>query len=70
MWSNGKIDGYEYSVKHFENGSEFGIDEGRISKIEIRKDGKILVNYDRGWDIEPKDAAVKAVLFKLLERYN
>jgi flagellar hook protein FlgE len=70
MWSNGKIDGYEYSVKHFENGSEFGIDEGRISKIEIRKDGNILANYDRGWDIEPKDATVKAILIKLLERYN
>jgi len=70
MWSNGKIDGNEFQVKHFENGSEYGIDEGRISKLEIRKDGKLLVNYDRGWDKKPKDAAVKAVYEIILKRYN
>jgi len=70
MWSNGKIDGYEFLVKHFENGSEYGIDEGRISKLEIRKGGKPLVNYDRDWDKKPKDAEVKAVYEIILKRYN
>jgi len=71
MWSNGIIDGYEFLVKHFENGSEYGIDnEGRISKLEIRKDGILLVNYDRGWDKKPKDAAVNAVFEIILKRYN
>lgn len=70
MWSNGRIDGYEFQVKHFENGSEYGIEEGRVSKLEIRKDGILLVNYDRGWDKKPKDAEVKAVYEIILKRYN
>ena len=70
MWSNGIIDGYEFEVKHFENGSEYGIDEGRISKLEIRNGGKLLVNYDRGWAIKPMDAAAIRVYEIILKRYN
>lgn len=70
MWKSGKIDGFEYFVKNYEEGSVYGINEGRISKLEIRKDGRILVNYDRGWDIEPTDKAVIAVYEKLLTMYN
>lgn len=70
MWSNGKIDGFEFQVKHFESCSEHGIDEGRISKLEIRKDGELLVNYDRGWDRKPSDAAVKAIYEIILKRFN
>lgn len=56
MWSKGTIgvpqkDGSyiacKYWVKHYEEGSEWGIDEGRISKLEIRINGKITANYDR-----------------------
>lgn len=40
MWTNGviKIDktNVTFSVKHFEEPSEFGIDEGCISKLELR----------------------------------
>ena len=43
MWDKGtlEIDGtkVEYWVKHYEKGSEFGIDEGRISKLDCRVDG-------------------------------
>ncbi len=70
MWTSGKIDGFEYELKHYEKGSVYGIGEGRISKLEIRKDGKILVNYDRGWDVEPKDEAVKVIYEILLNKYN
>lgn len=70
MWTNGTINGYTYCVKHFEEGSEYGIGGGRVSKLDIRKDGKILVNYDRGWDVRPKDAKVKAVYEQILEMYN
>lgn len=70
MWTKGSIDGYDYTVKHYEIGSEFGINEGRISKLDIRKDGRIVVNYDRGWDIEPTDEQAKAVLAKIMEMYN
>lgn len=68
-WTKGSVDGYDFTIKHFENGSDFGIDEGRISKLEIRKNGKILANYDRGWDVEP-NGAVKNVYDKILANFN
>ncbi len=44
-----------YWVKAYDEGSEFGIDGGRISKLRIEIDGRAVVNYDRGWDIEPDE---------------
>ena len=74
MWTNGviKIDktNVTFSVKHFEEPSEFGIDEGCISKLELRVKGKIGADYDRGWDIEPSDAAVEKALQYVLATYN
>lgn len=77
MWSEGiiacpKTGGkYKYWVKHFEEGSEFGIDGGRISKLTIRKVGESrdLMNYDRGWDIKP-EGEVLAVYAIVLQKYN
>lgn len=59
-----------YCIKHFENGSEFGIDGGRISKLEIRIDGKTTCHYDRGWDLKPKDEATQQALDILVAQYN
>ena len=78
MWNNGTIwtenkAGYDYWVKHYEEGSRFGIDEGRISKLEIRRHGenKTLVNYDRGWDVNvPDDKQINEVYAVLLAKYN
>ena len=77
MWSEGIIvcpatgGKYKYWVKHFEEGSEFGIDGGKVSKLTIRKLGETrdLCNYDRGWDIEPA-GEVKAVYSIILQKYN
>ena len=70
MWTKGKINGYDFCIKHFEEGSIYGIEEGCISKLEIQKDGKIIVNYDREWDIEPQSAEVKAVYEEILKKFN
>lgn len=57
MWSEGTIgipngDGTNtvcrYWVKHYEEGSQFGIEGGRISKLTIKVSGAITCNYDRG----------------------
>lgn len=77
MWSEGVIVGpetgvkYKYWVKHYEEGSRFGIEGGRVSKLTIRRFGepRDLCNYDRGWDIEPADE-VKTVYALILEKYN
>ena len=74
MWTKGtiKVDGVEinYFIKHFEKGSMYGIDDGRISKLELRADGIIIANYDRGWDIEPVTPTAKQALKEVLAKYN
>ena len=74
MWSKGsiEIDGtkVQYWVKHFEDGSEWGIDGGRISKLECRADGKMLLHYERGWDMEPETELGYRAYAILTKMYN
>jgi hypothetical protein len=78
MWSEGitassKTGGkYKYWVKYYEEGSEFGIDGGRVSKLTIRKVGESrdLYNYDRGLDADCADDEVRTVLGIILAKYN
>ena len=54
-WVTGKVDGNWFEAKIFAKPSEFGIFEGRISKLTISKDAKPVMNYDRGWDFGRKN---------------
>lgn len=52
-WVEGICSGFSFQAKLFDDGSEFGINEGRVSKLEIKNSNGITVaNYDRGWDME------------------
>lgn len=79
MWSEGAVRVPEssgnysichYCVKHFDEGSAFGIDEGRISKLSIEIGGVVICRYDRGWDIEPESETAWAVFSMLMAKYN
>ena len=74
MWKEGTIlisgKGYRYWVKNYEEGSQFGIDGGRISKLMIKRGGEIVCNYDRGWDVEAVDEDTEFALAILLKDYN
>ena len=70
MWKNGKIDNFEYWVKSYDEPSIYGIDEGRISKLTVKRDGREIMNFDRGWDTEPKTDTDREVLAKILAKYN
>lgn len=74
MWAEGTIliggKGYRYWVKHYVRRSEFGINGGKISKCMIKRGGKIVCNYDRGWDVEPVDDNTRVALEILLYDYN
>lgn len=61
-----------YWVKAFEEGSEWGINGGKISKLSIKIDGEWVANYDRGWDVKPAndDEAVQLAYCILLNEYN
>lgn len=64
-WVKGKIGKYNFEAKLFDEGSEFGINWGRVSKLSIFDDNKrieeqnflkaCMVHYDRGWDIKPAE---------------
>lgn len=61
---------FHYWYKQYETGSQFGIDGGRISKLTLKRDGKVVANYDRGWDVEPVDEDTKGALEIILDREN
>ena len=74
--SGGVCTVYEYQVKHYDEGSRFGINGGRVSKLWIAARGgvigrKVVVSYDRGWDIKPEDGSeAYEVMQDLLRKYN
>ena len=80
MWSEGtigiptkgaKYTAVHYWVKHFEEPSEeYGIDGGRISKLMLKADGKVICNYDRGWDMEPTCNEAELALAILMKEHN
>ena len=74
MWTHGITNyngkAYRYSVKHYEEPSCFGYDEGRASKIWIQRDGIEVFNYDRGRDRDAADKDTEAVLQMLLDKFN
>ncbi len=62
-----------YWVKTCEEADEiFGLDGGRIIKMQIKVDGQTVVNYDRGWDIKPdgNDEAALIAYSICLKEYN
>ena len=60
---------YRVTYKQFDEGSDFGINGGRISKLSINDGKETIVNYDREWDIEATGDA-KAVLEEVLDNEN
>ena len=80
MWSEGTIgvksdDGkytaVHYWCKHFDEPSEeYGIDGGRISKLMLKRNGEIVCNYDRGWDVQPVDEDTQFAYEILLHTEN
>lgn len=82
MWEDGFfiIDGVKflYQAKVFDLGSEFGINGGRISKLQVVMDisenpwtwNNTIINYDRDWDIRPRTEIEKKALQYLLNLYK
>ena len=66
------IDGYIIKAKVYEEGSKFGINGGKISKLQIIKNNYYCLNYDRGWDIEPdtENSELMEVYNKVLDMWN
>lgn len=64
-WLHGTIkgfDGYSFSAMVFENGSQFGIEKGRVSKLQLKQGGNEVAYYDRDWDISPATAEQEEIV--------
>ena len=75
MWSEGsiKIENsiFHYWVKHYEEPSaDYGIDGGRISKLMLKRDGRVAYSYDRGLDTPLEDKETETALGILMKEYN
>lgn len=75
-WTSGNVTykrkSYHFNMKNFIEKSKYGINKGCISKLLIidNANHKLLVNYDRGWDVKPNSENVKKVYRALLRRFN
>ena len=74
MWREGSLKVHDsifhYWMKQYDEGSQFGIEGGRISKLMLKRNGEVVCNYDRGWDIEPTCMEAEMALCILLNNYN
>jgi len=61
VWVQGILESYIFEAKVYCTGSKYGIDEGRVSKFSVwmkpdeRGRKRWVANYDRDWDVYPKD---------------
>lgn len=74
MWKEGSLKVYNsifhYWMKVYEEGSQFGIDGGKVSKLMLKRNGEIVANYDRGWDVKPTDPDTQLAVEILLHSEN
>ena len=56
-------------VKVYEEGSRFGINNGRVSKLFVTRDGKTKISYDRGWDVQPNTMEDGDLLIDILNHF-
>ena len=74
MWKEGALKVYDsifhYWMKFYEGPSEFGINGGKVSKLMLKCNGKIVCNYDRGWDVNLADPDTELAVELLLHSNN
>jgi len=74
MWKEGALKVYDsifhYWMKVYEVPSQYGINGGKVSKLMLKRNGKIVCNYDRGWDIKPTDPDTELAVELLLHSNN
>jgi hypothetical protein len=60
---------YTFIAKVFDVGSQFGIDNGRISKLEVHQEGRRILSYERVWDEKPQCTEHEAVLDEIVSAF-
>ena len=66
---NGKT--YKIQLVRFDEPSQYGIRQGRMSKLWVAEAGhEPSMNFDGGWDVRPKNAEAKALLTAITKKFN
>ena len=69
-WIHGTVGDFKFEAKMFDEGSVYGIDHGRVSKLwmvrALPNNGREIVSYERGWDVRPKSPEAKAAFSELM----
>jgi hypothetical protein len=66
-WVIGTIAGHKFNALVFPENAEiadYELDDSRISKLWLQRisDKTTVVNFDRGWDVQPADATAQAIV--------
>ena len=77
-WVEGTVHGFHFQAKVYRNGSKFGIDDGRISKLvvwdknyrEANRGSEAIISYDRGWDKQPSTPEQEKILLALIDYFD
>jgi hypothetical protein len=75
MWKKGSLkignQIFTYCAKVYGEPSEdYGIEGGKVSKLEIRFSDYPVARYDRGWDIEPETENAQLAVLAILHSFN
>ena len=76
MWIDGIFEDYKYSAKVFPAPSDYGIDfdgnegEGKISKLDVYKNGKLVCCYDRDWVKLPFEEEDLDAVSEIIRKHN
>ncbi|RYG28505.1 MAG: hypothetical protein EOO01_39650 [Chitinophagaceae bacterium] len=62
----GTVQGFSFIALVFSEQSEYGINQGRVSKLFMEKANQRVLVYDRKWDIEPTEQESITAFNKLL----
>jgi hypothetical protein len=72
FWLDGTVNrypDYSFKAKVYDIGSIFGIGEGRISKLQVWREGRQVMSYDRDWDQVPKSRRDLKALKEILSGF-
>lgn len=74
MWKEGSLyikqQVIHYWIEYFDKPSIDGIEEGRISKLELCREGMVIADYDKRWNLEPADEAAEIAIAILLMEHS
>ena len=69
-WREGTVNGIKYEALAFPEGSQYGIDEGPVSKLWLKDDQGRVADYDRRWQYKPRTNAMKDAVKQIQDYYS